>query len=169
MAWGTPEVQAAGQPALLAFRRAGYPNLYRTEVPDDRVEGGVVTTYGWRTTKSNRHGLIITWIMYCRRGAENLPNNTHRIIVRSKRIATEEETFYINKAGKPEHKPGFHDDCMFGAMIALQVHLRCPRQIRRPFEPERRQAQITDKPAYSWADGHDPGILAQETGAETTG
>lgn len=167
MAWGTPEVQAAGQPALLAFRRAGYPNLYRTEVPDDRVEGGVVTTYGWRTTTANRHALIIEWIAHCRSNAAQFWS--HRIIVRSERLAEEEETFYINKAGKPEHKPGYHDDCMFAAMIALQVHLRCPRQLRRPFEAEQHEAEVRDKPAYSWSGGHDPGVFAKPGGVETTG
>lgn len=168
-AWGTPESQGAGQPALLAFKRAKYPNLYRAEKPDDKVEGGVVTTYGWRTQRNNRHTLIISWIMYCRRGAENMPGNTHRIMVRSEKLAAEESTFYVNKMGKAEHRPGCHDDILFAAMIALQVHLRCPRQRRNPFQGEQRQAQQTGIPSHAWAGGRDAGLATTPGAPAQTG
>lgn len=169
MAWGSPETNPPGWPTLMALRRAGYPNLYLTEEDDNRIKGRKVTTYGWRTTKANRHSLIMDWIAYCRSGAEHLTGNSHRIIIHSARLVAEEESFYVNKSGKAEHKPGFTDDCIFGGAIALQMHLRCPRQLRRPFDVERREAVERDKPAYSWAGGHDPGIAAEPVGVESTG
>ena len=38
----------------------------------------------------------------------------------------------VTKSGKREHRRGCHDDLLFVAMIALQLHLRCPRGITSP-------------------------------------
>ena len=41
-------------------------------------------------------------------------------------ILDEMDTFIYDKMGKPIHNIGKHDDLLFGAMIALQAHVRCP-------------------------------------------
>ena len=41
-------------------------------------------------------------------------------------VVDEMRTFIKDKTGKPIHQSGKKDDLLFGGMIALQVHIRCP-------------------------------------------
>ena len=41
-------------------------------------------------------------------------------------IISEMMSFCYDKGGKPIHNSGKHDDLLFAAMIAFQVHRRCP-------------------------------------------
>jgi hypothetical protein len=44
----------------------------------------------------------------------------------SSELVKEMRTFIRDKTGKAVHQPGEHDDLLFGLMIALQLHFRCP-------------------------------------------
>jgi hypothetical protein len=59
------------------------------------------------------------------------------------------------KLGKREHRPGAHDDLLFAAMIALQVHKRTPRD-RGPTTPPAERVHSGMK----YIGGIDPGVFA---------
>jgi hypothetical protein len=74
-------------------------------------------------------------------------------------VVDEMETFIKDKTGKCIHMPGKKDDLLFGLMIAIQVHKRCPLtlgsdQTHTSGEPEKPQETIASL-AYSGA--IDPG------------
>ena len=148
-AWVTPEANAAGQAALLAIQRESAVNLYQRERPTDAVKEGEVPLYGWKTTTSTRGYLIATWMEYCR--PDPAQGFSGKIEVYSEQFVSEERSFQVNKMGKREHAPRCHDDLLFAGMIALQLHLRCPRQIRSHFNyrtPDHAEARKQRGAAY---------------------
>jgi hypothetical protein len=114
--------------ALTAFKARSCAYLYQRQKPPDSVEAwGEKPLCGWKTTPGNRDDMIDTWIAHCR--PDPIAGFEDRIVVHSQRLADEEDTFVVTKSGKREHRRGCHDDLLFAAMIALQLHLRCPRGI----------------------------------------
>jgi hypothetical protein len=122
-AWASPEVNAVGQAALVPFRRRAYPFLYRRhtlpDAPQDEMQA-----LGWRTGQ-NRDFMIDAWLAACR------PSTTGRdpINVPCAALVSEERTFIRRADGKREHQRGCHDDILFAAFIALQIHLDMPRGV----------------------------------------
>lgn len=156
-AWATPEANAAGMAALVPFKEAAYPNLYQRVKAVDRLDAGDDTPlWGWKTTTANRDYMIDCWIAACR---EN-PGTGYEGQIRlySARLVDEERSFVRKPNGKREHQVGSHDDLLFAAMGAFQLHLTCPRKVvswedlhqRRPVSDWRRQG------------GVDPGVVAEE-------
>jgi len=134
-AWGGPEINTCGRAVLLAMQRRRYPNLYRTQVVTERVTtGGPSYVYGWRTQVNNRAMLINQYVSMCRPDPRS--GWANRLLVHSAGLVEEERTFYLNKKGRAEHKPGFHDDRIFAMAIAIEVDAHSPRQFRHPGPPE---------------------------------
>jgi hypothetical protein len=165
-AWETPEVNGVGMAALVPSRRANYAKLYQRLKGEDRLDAGDETPlWGWKTTPQNRDLMIDDWIAACRE--DPATGWTEKIEVCSSVLADEERTFVRKANGKREHQVGCHDDVLFAAMGALQLHQNCPRGIRpRAADEEGR------RPAGDWRrrGGVDPGVETEETeGALTTG
>jgi hypothetical protein len=126
-AWGSPEINTCGQACVPAWR--DYEKFYQRQMPVDSLKAGkVLPLYGWKTTMSNRNHLIDDWLAYCRPDADR--GFEGQIVVYDKRVAFEESTFILKKSGKREHESGKHDDLLFACFIALQVHLRMPREFK---------------------------------------
>jgi len=148
-AWSSPEANNTGKASVLVFAEAGYPRLYRR-----RAEPGSVDAFqekgqwGWRTTTSNRDVMIADWIDWSRKRDAGWEG---RLIIHSSDLVDEEETFIVTKDGRREHSPGKHDDELFAGMIALQLHLCCPRTREPVFqEPERQHPPGEKDRAIPW-------------------
>lgn len=115
-AWVAIEIPN-GKTVLDVFRHSDYPNLYQRQVHDYQVTEEDSDDYGWRTTTITRPWLVDGIIGILRDGD---------LMLYSDDIVGEMRTFIRDKTGKPIHLPGEHDDLLFGLMIAIQVHLRCP-------------------------------------------
>ena len=74
---------------------------------------------GWKTTRITREIMTSALISAL---------HNRELKLWSAIIVDEMLTFTRDKMGRPVHKPGKHDDTLFGLMIALQLHLRCPRE-----------------------------------------
>jgi hypothetical protein len=132
-AWVTPEVNNTGKATVLVLVEAGYERLYRRMLDMVNVEGGAeLAEYGFRTTSSNRERIVIEWKEACRAGPDG--GYEGRITPHSAVLVNEEETFIITMSGRSDHARGQHDDELFAAMIALQVHKDCPRTRTTPEE-----------------------------------
>ena len=116
-----------GVPALKVAMRSGYPNIYQRQGRDNAVEETESPLYGWDTTTAMRPMLYEDWIAACRPDERGQWDG--RITVLSSVLAAEEATTIIDKTGKRTHKTGCHDDVLFSAMIAYQMHQRCPRNV----------------------------------------
>ena len=128
-AWASPEVNAAGMAALAIFQRRSYVRLYKRRQGVDSLAAEKEIAWGWKTTGNNRDELIEAWIAYCR--PDPIGEWRERVQVFDARLLAEERTFVRKKSGKREHLAGAWDDLLFAAMIALQLHLDCPR-VREP-------------------------------------
>jgi len=106
-----------GKTVLDYFRSKMYPNLYRRQTHDLQDTEQDTDDYGWRTTTITRPWLIDGLVGVIRDNA---------IRIYSQNMLDEMRTFARDRTGKPIHLPGEHDDLLFGLMIAIQVHLRCP-------------------------------------------
>ena len=115
-AWVAPEIPQS-MTLLKIFKDSGYNNIYNREVHDQRIVTQESENLGWRTDLITRNWLVNDYLVACR---ESSVKCTFR------KIVEEMETFVRDKMGKAVHQPGKHDDLLFGLMIALQVHLRCP-------------------------------------------
>lgn len=115
-AWIAPEVPKA-MTLLNYLKNEGYENIYNRQVHDQRVAAEDSEELGWRTDLITRTWLVNDFIAALRDRA---------IIVGFQAIIDQMRTFIHDKTGKPIHKSGKHDDLLFGLMIALQVHIRCP-------------------------------------------
>ena len=115
-AWVAPEIPQS-MTLLKVFKDAGYNNIYNREVHDQRINTQESENLGWRTDLITRNWLVNDFMVACREGS---------IKCTFRKIVEEMETFVRDKMGKAVHQPGKHDDLLFGLMIALQVHLRCP-------------------------------------------
>lgn len=125
-AWATPEANACGIAALTAFKHKRYNNLFQRTRPEESLAAGEDSPlWGWKTTAQNREYMIDTWIASCRR--EPVEGWAPAVKVLQQRIADEERSFVRKPTGKREHDDGYHDDCLFAAFGALQLHILCPR------------------------------------------
>lgn len=144
-AWATPEANSAGMAALMVFKRKNYRRLYRRHAQDDRIDDSESGLAGWKTLSTNRNQMIDDYLAACRQDPDDGWNN--KLIVRSANLVQEEETFLIDKDGKRQHRPGCHDDELFAAFIAIQLHQRCPRNrklVGAPFRPAPRGLRDSD-------------------------
>ena len=146
-AWGTPEVNDAGRTALEKFRQAHYARTFRRRIEDARLDVRHVTHLGWETTSGNRKYLIDGWLEHCK--PDELGSWEGTVVIRSDRLVDEEETFIYRPNGKREHREGCHDDILFAAMIALRLHLSCPRTLQTP---QMKQAKHDGRPRHGEID-----------------
>lgn len=115
-AWVAPEIPHS-MVLLKIFKDVGYQNIYNRQVHDQRIVTQDSENLGWRTDLITRKWLVDDFLVA-------LKDNSIRVCV--KEIVDEMETFIRDKTGKAVHQPSKHDDLLFGLMIALQTHLRCP-------------------------------------------
>jgi len=133
MAQVAPEIPN-GMIVLQRLKDVSYPNIYNRQTHDETLAVENSDNLGWRTTMITRKWLVDGFIQTMRDGVK----------VRLPGIFDEMTTFIKDKTGKPIHNVNKHDDVLFGAMIAVQLHLRCPMDEIYPFEntgEEQPQAQ----------------------------
>jgi hypothetical protein len=118
-----PEVPN-GMVVLQKLKEYGYPNIYNRQTHDETLSVENSDNLGWRTTSITRKWLVDGFL-------QSLRDN---IKIRLPWIFEEMTTFIRDKMGKPVHNTNKHDDVLFGAMIAVQLHLRCPMTEIYPFE-----------------------------------
>jgi len=130
-----PEIPT-GMEVLKIFRDAGYPELYARQVHDEQDTVADSSNLGWRTTMITRRWLVESLKTAMKERSIHLTFSD---------IVDESETFAYDKTGKPIHRPGKHDDLLFAAMIALQVHIRsdAPRGVY-PYEHTGSEAASQD-------------------------
>lgn len=152
MAYASPEVNATGMAALAEMR--DYPHLFRRDNSTDAVDNMKLSLFGWKTTVQNRDMMIDDYIAAVRPAPITLFDD--RLYGYSSHLVSEETTFIRKPSGKREHKNGCHDDLLFAAMIAWQIHKRTP--IRGHYEYKRPDVGPLGeslKPEFSFADGRD--------------
>ena len=115
-AYVAPEIPI-GMVCLQVFKNAGYQYIYNRVIHEERLDEDISEELGWRTTTVTRKWLVDGFIAALR---------DNSVKVNFPWIVEEMETFIRDKTGKPIHMPGKHDDVLFGAMIAMQVHLKVP-------------------------------------------
>lgn len=103
-----------------------YPHLYRRTNPPDSVQEQEIARYGIVLTSATRDPMIDAWIAACRR--DPVHEWEGKVTVRSPLLVSEEMTFVTDKRGKRQHRPGRHDDALFGGILAVEVHNHAPRQ-----------------------------------------
>jgi hypothetical protein len=118
-AWVAPELPY-GMVVLDIFKQAGYVNIFNREGQDDAWDVKETNSLGWKTTVATRPVMVEQLVKLCH---EDPPK------VYSSELVKEMRTFVRNKTGKAIHLPGEHDDILFGLMIAVQIHLRCPMNL----------------------------------------
>lgn len=123
MAQVAPEMPG-GMVVLQKLKEYGYPNIYNRQTHDETLSVENSDNLGWRTTLVTRKWLVDGMIQALRDG----------IKVRLPWIYEEMTTFVRDKTGKPVHNTNKQDDVLFGAMIAVQLHLRVPMDAIYPFE-----------------------------------
>jgi hypothetical protein len=111
-----PEMPAS-MVLLSHFKERNYPNLYNRAIHEDRITEGESEVLGWRTTSITRKWLVDDFLVAAKEAA---------VKVVFSELLDEMRSFVRNKNGRAEALPGEHDDLLFSAMIALQVHKRCP-------------------------------------------
>jgi len=115
-AWVAPELPY-GMVVLDMFKQAKYPHIFQRQTADDREDVDEMDNLGWKTTVATRPMMV--------EGLLKLINETNPLCP-SPEIIGEMRTFIRDKSGKATHLPGEHDDLLFGWMIAVQLHNRCP-------------------------------------------
>jgi len=131
-AWMAPEVNNAGHSTLDRIRAAHYPRLYQRQRDPDEKDQTPRSLLGWRTTTTTRDGLIDQYIKWCRQNEDPEIGFRGAFTCLSSELADEEDTFVRKENRKREHRDGTWDDILFSAMIALEVHITCPRQVEYP-------------------------------------
>lgn len=139
-----------GFTVLKYFRSKGYTYLYNRETHDESLAPIASENYGWRTNLVTRGWMVNDFITAIR---------DLSVTIYFAGIIEEMETFIKDKSGKCVHMPGKKDDLLFGLMIAIQIHKRCPlllpsEQTHTTGEPEQPKQTIGNL-AYSGA--VDPG------------
>jgi len=121
---------------LNIFKEKGYENIYNRQVHDQQLTTQDSENLGWRTDMVTRKWLVDDFRSALREKS---------FVVGFEEIIGEMMSFCYDKSGKPIHMSGKHDDLLFAAMIAFQVHLRCPIGVK-PYqhaftggEPERHE------------------------------
>ena len=106
---------------LNIFKEKGYANIYNRQVHDQQLTVQDSENLGWRTDMVTRKWLVDDFRSALREKS---------FVVGFDEIISEMMSFCYDKSGKPIHISGKHDDLLFAAMIAFQVHLRCPMGIK---------------------------------------
>jgi hypothetical protein len=106
-----------GMVVLKYFVDRGYSNLYNRQTHDESLSPTDSEAFGWRTTIVTRDWMVNDFITAIRSNA---------VKIRQEIAIEEMKTFIRDKTGKAIHMPGKKDDVLFGGMIALQIHKRCP-------------------------------------------
>jgi len=119
-AWAAPEIPA-GMLLLNAFKEAGYRKIYNRQIHDERLVVEESENLGWRTTLITRRWLVDDFTGCLRDKAIRVGFGV---------FIDQMRTFVRDTNGKPIHRPDKHDDVLFSGMIAVQVHKRCPLDIR---------------------------------------
>lgn len=119
------------------FKERNYPNLYNRAIHEDRLSEGESEVLGWRTTSITRKWLVDDFVVATKEGG---------VKVVFPELLEEMQSFARNKNGRAEALPGEHDDLLFSAMIALQVHKRCPMSAR-PYRGELTDGDYDPEPA----------------------
>lgn len=152
-AWVAPEMPL-GTPILNVFKRSNYKNLYNREIHDEYWDTDETDALGWKTTPATRPIMIEQFLGLIRSDEPKIYSTD---------IINEMRSFVRDKTGRAVHLPGTHDDLIFGLMIALQVHFRCPMN-PVPYEFATTGGDIERKQqkdlCYSGA--IDPGIQEEE-------
>lgn len=132
-AWASPEANAAGQAALVAFK--SYPRIFQRR-PAEPVgtEEKELMEIGYKTTMANRKFMIDMFLSASSPHEEIRTRSgfSDRLKIYSDKVVTQEKTFIVTKTGKREHRPGAFDDLLFAIFIALQLHLQCQRTLVVP-------------------------------------
>ena len=166
-AWMAPEVNNNGWATIAVVKE--WPYLMGRHSPEDYDTEVQLHRLGWRTDQNSRNKMIADWVAHCRPDPKG--SFEGQIVCLSEHLAQEEQTFVVTKTGKREHRPGCHDDVLFAAMIALQVHKTCPHERRRMSTVKEFAAYetYTKRPSYAYAGGFDSGIEQYEVddGTET--
>lgn len=162
-AWASPESNACGIAPLAAFKHKAYPYLYQRTRPEEALNAGEDSPlWGWKTTLANRDFMIDTWVARCR--SDPVEGWAPAVLVLQEGLADEEQHFVRKASGKREHQAGYHDDILFGAMGALQLHVLCPRG-----EFETTPAVKRSRRPMKYAGGVDPGLEVEDMECVTTG
>jgi len=135
-AWIGPEVPH-GIAVLQFLKDYNYDNIYNRQIHDDMYFRDEIDALGWRTTTLTRPQMIQTLV--------NAINN-NQITLWSLDIINQMKTFIVNERGKEIHLAGEKDDLLFGLMIALQMHVRCPF-IAEPYQFSSTTASQVVKPS----------------------
>ncbi len=146
-AWASPEVNDAGMVVLACYKEAGYPNIYQRQRYDQNLITEEAPQLGWRTDVLTRKWLIDEFKASVQ---DQQMARGGRLTIEFSEIIQEMRTFHIDKMGKATHLPGEHDDLLFAAMIALQLHIRCPIH-PMPYEFDKTGAAEADEPIKSLA------------------
>lgn len=151
-AWVAPELPY-GMIVLDVLKQNGYEHIYLRQTQDEHYDPADSDNLGWKTTPITRPKMLQDF--------RHAFNEKH-IRIYSKDLLAEMRTFAIDKNGKVCHLPGEHDDLIFAAMIAWQIHLRMPTRPRPyeaddMFEPEkdRKPSIIRTGAVDDWEPGED--------------
>jgi len=106
-----------GMQVLVRLREMGYPNLFMRPDSEDTEVVDETDRLGWKTTTSTRPVMVEAFKSFIQEDGVRLNS---RVLIQEMR------EFIYDKTGKPIHAAGKHDDMIFAAMIALQVHLHSP-------------------------------------------
>lgn len=159
-AYMTPEVNSIGYSTLERLLHDGYAErLYQERGYVEDIEVRDPQKYGWRTNnKYDRDKLIDNWIQACR-PEEN--DKEEKIKCYSRELVDEESVFVVDQRGKRQHRPGKHDDILFSAMVACEVHRVMPRQ-RTGYGKQVRDSVYDPEvgPAYRFVGGIDDELIA---------
>lgn len=148
-AWTAMELPY-GAEVLRYFKTQNYPNIFVRQEPPDGINADESDCLGWKTTTATRPLMVEAF-------KTAFLDNEMRLNDRN--LIQEMRDFIYDKTGKPIHASGKHDDLLFGAMIAFQVHLHSPYhpvayQYETTHEPETREPDYD----LSNANAVDPGI-----------
>ncbi len=135
-AMAVPEINGPGLVVLSAFKRANYSKIYQRQSGDDQWTEVDQEFLGWRTTVLTRSLLVDDFKKVIKEDPPKIYDGE---------LLKEMRTFVVDKNGKPIHLPGEHDDILFAAMIAIQIHLRLPELSR----PASDNSFIYDRRAYN--------------------
>lgn len=116
------EANKDGQTTIKFLREQyGYTNMFIRDVPDEERYNRMTKKLGWLTTggrnKGTRHTMVNDMAKFIR---------DQEGMLYSKRAISECLSFVKKPDGRVEHQDGCHDDLVFAAGIAIQMHLKSP-------------------------------------------
>lgn len=115
-AWIAPELPM-GMVLLDVLKESGCDRIYQRQKGDEQRVETDGENLGWRTTSITRYKMIDDF---------RVAVHDSSLIIYSMELMDELKTFVYDCNGKARHIAGKHDDRVFAAMIALQLHMRCP-------------------------------------------